>query len=287
MFELDPFLYIALAAGLLVGRLAPIPAKVVDPLTLATVATLLAALGASLSGAPVGGLLRAIPLAVLLLGLTLGLTLLLVHLLPHRPGRIVVGRARLPYASLGFAVALVVGYAAGHASPGLPYAMAVRGVLYLLLFLVGLDIDLVIPKARELLVPVTGAAGGAVGAALLVTLATGTSLRLDLATTLGFGFYSLAGPLTAAQLGADAGLVALIANFLREDLTILLAPLLGPRLGPESLIAMGGATAMDTTLYSITHFADRRAAPLALGSGLVLTLAATLLVPLALSLPLP
>jgi uncharacterized membrane protein YbjE (DUF340 family) len=112
-------------------------------------------------------------------------------------------------------------------------------------------------------------------------------LKLALATTLGFGWYTLTGPIVATRLGATAGLLAFLTNFLREDLTMLLSPSLGPRLGPEALTAWGGATSMDTTLYFVTRYGDPDSGSLALASGLVLTLAASLLVPAVLALPIP
>ena len=48
---------------------------------------------------------------------------------------------------------------------------------------------------------------------------------------------------------------------------------------------MGGASSRDTTLYFVTRFGDTDAATLALGSGLVLTVLATVLLPLVLALP--
>jgi uncharacterized membrane protein YbjE (DUF340 family) len=43
---------------------------------------------------------------------------------------------------------------------------------------------------------------------------------------------------------------------------------------------------MDTTLYFVTRYGDRDAGSLALASGLILTVAASLIVPLVLAFPL-
>ena len=48
---------------------------------------------------------------------------------------------------------------------------------------------------------------------------------------------------------------------------MVLAPWAGDRLKGEGLTALGGATAMDTTLYFITRYGDREAGSLALTSG--------------------
>jgi uncharacterized membrane protein YbjE (DUF340 family) len=60
----------------------------------------------------------------------------------------------------------------------------------------------------------------------------------------------------------------------------------GLPLGGEGLSALGGATAMDTTLYFVTRYGDRNAGSLALASGLILTVAASLVLPFVLAFPL-
>ena len=60
---------------------------------------------------------------------------------------------------------------------------------------------------------------------------------------------------------------------------MLLSPVFGGRLRGEGLAAMGGATSMDTTLYFVTRYGDAEAGSLALASGLVLTVVASLVLP--------
>src|SRR5208282_2778243 len=114
----------------------------------------------------------------------------------------------------------------------------------------------------------------------------GTAAPVAFATTFAFGWYTLAGPLVGARAGAALGLLAFLTNFLREDLTMLLSPVIGPRMRGEGLAALGGATSMDTTLYFVTRYGDRDAGSLALASGLILTVVASLVVPAVLALPL-
>jgi uncharacterized membrane protein YbjE (DUF340 family) len=135
-------------------------------------------------------------------------------------------------------------------------------------------------------VPLTAAVVGALVAGTLFALVSGTSLPVALGTTLAFGFYTLAGPLVLARAGALLGLLAFLTNFLRENLTMVLSPVVGRRLRGEGLAALGGATSMDTTLFFVTRYGDRDAGSLALANGLVLTVAASLVVPLVLALPL-
>ena len=53
--------------------------------------------------------------------------------------------------------------------------------------------------------------------------------------------------------GPELGTIALLANIMREILTLLLAPLLARRFGKLAPITLGGATTMDTTLPIITR----------------------------------
>ena len=168
----------------------------------------------------------------------------------------------------------------------MPAVASIPWVLCALLALVGFDIPLKLSGLRDVWVPLTAATVGALAAAAIFAVADRLALSAALATSLAFGFYSLAGPLVASRAGALLGLLAFLTNFLREDLTMLLAPSLGRRLRGPGLAALGGATAMDTTLYFVTRYGDEDAGSLALASGLILTIAASLALPAVLALPL-
>lgn len=283
--EFDPYLYVAFAAGYLAGRLYRPRGPWIGGATFATILVLVGLLGASLAPTPLPALLGTIPLALLLVAILLGVTILLSRLLPHREGAPPrIGEA-VPRTSLALGAALLVGFGAGRAAPVLPYGTLITAALYLLLFLVAFDLRFSREAVRTVATPLVAAIGGALVAAIAVAFLTGTGLRLLLASTFGFGWYTLAGPLVATRLGAAAGLLAFLTNFLRENLTMGLAPVLGPRAGPETLTAMGGATTMDTTLYFVTRYGHSEAGSLALASGLVLTVLASLLLPVLLALP--
>lgn len=287
--EFDPFLYIAFAIGFVAGRLIPTRSPWVARATRATVVVLVGLLGASLDAVPALALLETIPLAVAfavaILGLTGGIYLLLTRWAPDPTPAGPEGgsRERLPF-SLVLLASLLVGYGLGRVVP-LPAASAIPWVLYVLLALVGFDITLELSALRGVWKPLAAASVAAVVAAALFVFADRLAVGAALATSLGFGFYSLAGPLVASRAGAVLGLLAFLTNFLREDLTMLLSPFLGRRLRGAGLAALGGATSMDTTLYFVTRYGDRDAASLALANGLVLTIAATLLLPAVLALP--
>lgn len=288
--EFDPYLYVALALGVLAGRFLHRPApRLMSRATVATVVVLVGLLGASLSGVAAASLLSAIPIALgdagLILGLTAAIFLVLARRLPpaarpSAPAPLRVGRFSL---SLGLLGALVVGYGLGAVVP-FGYSGLISYALYVLLALIGLGLKLETRSLGHLWLPLTAAFGGALGAALIFSAVSATPLSVSLATSLAFGWYTLAGPLVAARAGAVLGLLAFLVNFLRENLTMLSSPVVGRRMRGAGLTALGGATAMDTTLFFILRYGDEDVAGLALASGLILTVAASLILPAALVL---
>ena len=259
--------------------------------TLGTIGLLVFLLGTTLGFAPLGALLDAVPLSLLFVALILAFTLGFDRLISVRLGTFQNHRAppatdgrspyRFPLLLLG---ALLVGIAVGHlttvsTSDELTYA------LYLLLFLVGYDLNVIFPSMRTVAAPVASAIIGAGAAAVVVALFFGLPGPVAFATAFGFGWYTLTGPLVVRAAGPAFGLIAFVTNFLRENVTMISAPALGPRVGGEGLVAMGGAASMDTTLYFVTHYGDPRAGAASLSSGLILTVLASLLVPLILGIP--
>jgi uncharacterized membrane protein YbjE (DUF340 family) len=286
----DPFLYVAFAVGLIAGRLTSARPGWVPRATLGTVIVLVGLLGASLAGVPWPTLLGTIPLSLAFAAVILALTAL-VYLglarwrpLPVSPAATTPPDPRFPL-SLLLLAALLLGLGVGHAV-AVPADAAIPWVLYVLLALVGFDIPLRLSALRGVWAPLVAASLGAVGAAALFVVIFRLAPPIALATSLAFGFYSLAGPLVVARAGAALGLLAFLTNFLREDLTMLLSPVLGRRLRGAGLAALGGATSMDTTLYFVTRYGDPEAGSLALATGLVLTVAASLVLPALLALPL-
>ena len=86
-----------------------------------------------------------------------------------------------------------------------------------------------------------------------------------LAVGSGFAYYSLSSilitelkePTLGAQLAAELGTIALIANIIREIFALLGAPLFVRYFGRLSPICAGGATTMDTTLPIITRYCGK------------------------------
>ncbi|HNU86488.1 MAG TPA: lysine exporter LysO family protein [Syntrophales bacterium] len=133
-------------------------------------------------------------------------------------------------------------------------------------------------RPRILLVPVFAAFGTLAGSALYCFLVGVPGLADALAIGSGFGYYSLSSVLIAQLSGKDSGVIALLSNMSRELFTLLFAPLLVRYFGRLAPVMSGGATAMDTTLAVIAKFSGREMSFVAVISGLVLTLAAPLLI---------
>ena len=285
----DPFLYVAFLAGLVAGRVVPWRSRWILRALVATVIVLVGLLGASLNDVALSALVVTIPIAigfaVLILGLTAAVSLLIARLRPAtpRPTPSDVARDRFPL-SVVLVGAVLVGFGIGRVVV-LPTGTLIEWALYALLALVAFDLPLNWQGVRSVWAPLAAAATGAVGAGAIFAVASGTALSVSMGTALAFGWYTLAGPLVLARAGAVLGLLAFLTNFLRENLTMVLSPALGRRLRGEGLTALGGATAMDTTLYFVTRYGDREAGSLALASGLILTVAASLIVPLVLAFP--
>jgi len=285
----DPFLYVAFLLGLAAGRLVHRRSRWVPRALILTVIVLVGLLGASLNDVALGALAVTIPVALafalLVLGLTAVASLLLARVRPTTtPAEpCAESRDRLPL-SLVLVAAVVAGFGVGHVV-SLPAGTAIEWALYALMALVAFDLPLTWSGVRSVWVPLTAAVAGALVAAVLFATVSGVGLPVAMATTLAFGWYTLAGPLVLARAGALLGLLAFLTNFLRENLTMVLSPAVGRRLRGEGLAALGGATAMDTTLYFVTRYGDRNAGSLSLASGLILTVAAGLILPFVLAFP--
>ena len=142
-------------------------------------------------------------------------------------------------------------------------------VLYLLMFQVGLSIGsdsklkqiLRSLRPKLLLVPLATIVGTLTFTALVSLLLSRWRLFDCLAMGSGFAYYSLSSilitqlkePSIGAQLAAELGTIALIANILRELFALLGAPLFVRYFGRLAPICAGGATTMDTTLPIITR----------------------------------
>ena len=133
--------------------------------------------------------------------------------------------------------------------------------LYALMFCVGISIgsDTKTLKSfkdvnpRLMMLPVMTVVGTLAGTAAASALLPHRHLFDCLAIGSGFGYYSLYIIFITEYKGAELGTIALLANIMREIITLLCAPLLVRYFGKLAPISMGGATTMDTTLPIITR----------------------------------
>ncbi|MCS7114309.1 MAG: lysine exporter LysO family protein [Nitrososphaerota archaeon] len=110
--------------------------------------------------------------------------------------------------------------------------------------------------------------GGFVGGMLL-----GTNVYASMGVCAGYGWYTLTGPLAGQLFGMEWGALGFAVNFLRELATITMASVVR-KIDRYAPIAMGGATAMDTTLPVILRVCGQDALIEAFSSGFILTLIA-------------
>ncbi|MGC8879194.1 MAG: lysine exporter LysO family protein [Anaerolineae bacterium] len=136
---------------------------------------------------------------------------------------------------------------------------------------------------RLVLLPLLVVIGTLVGIAAVSLVLPTLPLRDALAVGAGFGYYSLSSVLLTQMRGETLGVVALLANLMREIATLVLAPLLVRFFGKLAPIACGGATAMDSTLPIIVRFSGKEYSIAALFSGIVLTAAVPFLIFIILS----
>ena len=103
----------------------------------------------------------------------------------------------------------------------------------------------------------------------LCTLFQQRSLTSCLAIDSGFAYYSLSSIFITEYRGAELGTIALLANIVREMITLLLAPMLAKRFGPLAPITAGGATTLDTTLPIIAQASGQKYVALSIYHGFV------------------
>lgn len=121
---------------------------------------------------------------------------------------------------------------------------------------------------RLFALPVLTIAGTIAGSAMAALILPHSATDC-MAVGSGLAYYSLSSVLITESRGADLGVVALLANILREIFTLLLAPLLARYVNPLAAIAAGGATTADTTLPIISRASGAGYVPLSIAHGFV------------------
>lgn len=123
---------------------------------------------------------------------------------------------------------------------------------------------------RMALLPL-GTALGTFACSLVVSFILSGRSPLDcLAVGSGFGYYSLSSIFITEYKGAELGTIALLANIIREMVTLLLSPVLAKAFGPLAPISSGGVTSMDTTLPIIMASSGEQYSAVSIFHGFIL-----------------
>ncbi len=130
---------------------------------------------------------------------------------------------------------------------------------------------------RVALLPLATILGSWAGAAIAFLMLQRT-ITDCLAISSGFAYYSLSSIFLTEYRGIELGTIALVANLVREAITLLGTPLLARLFGPLAPISAGGATTMDTTLPIITHTCGQRFTILAIFHGFIVDFSVPFLV---------
>ena len=130
---------------------------------------------------------------------------------------------------------------------------------------------------RVALLPLATIWGSWAGAAIAFLVLQRT-ITDCLAISSGFAYYSLSSIFLTEYRGIELGTIALVANLVREAITLLGTPLLARLFGPLAPISAGGATTMDTTLPIITHTCGQRFTILAIFHGFIVDFSVPFLV---------
>ena len=137
--------------------------------------------------------------------------------------------------------------------------------------------------SRVLFLPLTTVVGTFLGV-LVISFFSERSVFDFLAVGSGFGYYSLSSILITEYKGIELGTIALLANILREIITLLFAPVMVKYFGKLAPIAAGGATTMDTTLPIIIRTSGKEFSVVSIYHGFVMDLSVPFLVTLCCSI---
>lgn len=165
---------------------------------------------------------------------------------------------------------------------------ASRIALCALMFCVGISIgsdSKVLGNLRKLdphllWLPVMTITGTLAGSAIVSVGLPGRGVTDCLAVGSGFGYYSLSSIFINEYKGTELGTVALLANIMREIITLLGAPLMVRWFGKLAPISAGGATSMDTTLPIIARCSGEEYVILSIAHGFAVDFSVPFLVTL-------
>lgn len=130
---------------------------------------------------------------------------------------------------------------------------------------------------KVVLIPTAILLGSLIGG-IVSGLILNLPLYISATSAAGMSFYSLTGAYMTQQYGVEIGTYGFIVNVMREFFTILMMPLL-IKVSPGAPIAGGAAGNMDTMLAPITKFVGINLSLVTLLTGVILTFAVPLILP--------
>ena len=131
---------------------------------------------------------------------------------------------------------------------------------------------------RLLLLPAMTVLGTFLGVTAVSVLIKGRTFSELLAVSSGFGYYSLSSVLITQYKGVELGAISLLANIIREVITLLFAPWMVRFFGPLAPVSAGGATTMDTTFPVIIRNSGKEFSILSIYHGFITDLSVPFLV---------
>ena len=158
--------------------------------------------------------------------------------------------------------------------------------LCLLLFFVGIDLgstkglfkNLKSVGFKILLVPAATIVGSLTGG-IICGLIFKINIFSALAVASGLSWYTLSA-IIITPISSELGAVAFLSNVFREVMAFVAIPFIAKHIGYLETIAAGAAISMDTGLPMITKNTNQEVAVISFISGVILSLAVTVLVPI-------
>lgn len=157
--------------------------------------------------------------------------------------------------------------------------------LCLLLFFVGIDLgsnrnifnNLRNLGFRILIVP-AGTILGSLAGGLICSLIFDLNIFGALAIASGMSWYTLSA-IIITPISSELGTIAFLSNVFREVIAFVAIPFIAKNIGYLETIAAGAAISMDTGLPMVTRNTNSEVAVISFISGVILSLAVTVLVP--------
>lgn len=158
--------------------------------------------------------------------------------------------------------------------------------LCLLLFFVGIDLgsdkdifkNLKNVGLKILIVPLATIIGSLTGG-LVCSLIFKMDLFGSLAIASGLSWYTLSA-IIITPVSSELGTVAFLSNVFREVMAFIAIPFIAKHIGYLETIGAGAAISMDTGLPMVTKNTNQEVAVISFISGVILSLAVTVLVPI-------